>query len=248
MDYLGLVISKRHKPVHGQTKKIKIPDWSDYFNKVDIGKSYFVQEYNSLFVKGPQIDNMIECDLYMINEEVVMAKNNHFFPANFILNLLGLIPLQYSLTFFWGIFLKNTTDTKYFKDVYFKGACEIEHFEFLCSVGFKKYIIDNCPSSYSFTSMKIIQSVLLKNDIHDFYFTDVPESIDEFDYYKNHLAKLGFGLKFIEDLSGIIEVSSFFELKNILNTNTGKKIIFQANKYFIDSRDLNYELLQFELP
>lgn len=75
-------IKRRISPRHGQSRKITIPNWPEFFDKEFQGKILSVQEYNSLFV-SPNIGHNIEIEYYSIEEEIVMAKNEKFISFQF---------------------------------------------------------------------------------------------------------------------------------------------------------------------
>lgn len=129
--------------------------------------------------------------------------------------------------------------------IYFKGACEREHFIFLKEMGFSKFVINNDPSSASFTSMRVICDLITNEDIKDFIFTRVPSSVIEFNYYRDELNKHGVALKFCDDLTQSIECDSLnFDYQD----NKGAcSLIFNAEQFFNFSRELDFNSLELAL-
>ena len=129
--------------------------------------------------------------------------------------------------------------------IYFKGACEREHFVILKKMGFSKFVINNDPSSFSYTSMRVICDLIVNVHINDFIFTRVPSSVIEFNYYRDELNKHGVALKFFDDLTQSIECDSLnFDYQD---NNGSCPLIFNAEQFFNFSRELDFNSLELAL-
>lgn len=83
LSWLGYGLSKRSKPIHGQSREITIPCWREYFPSSYFGKRYYVQEYNSLcVVRNKNICKMVN-NLYVSEGEILMAESRDFISYQF---------------------------------------------------------------------------------------------------------------------------------------------------------------------
>ena len=129
---------------------------------------------------------------------------------------------------------------------FFNGACEEDHFIFLISKGINCFIICNDPSSASFTSMKVIQSIIDNHYVKEIILTMIPSTIEEFEYYQKEFMKRNIALKFLDDIIIDKKVSSFKELEFGI-TLSREIILIDGKKYFNDPRSMDYDRLSIEL-
>ena len=128
----------------------------------------------------------------------------------------------------------------------FNGACEEDHFTFLISKGINCFIICNDPSSASFTSMKVIQSIIDNHNVKEIILTMVPSTIEEFEYYQKEFIKRNIVLKFLDDLIVDRKIYSFKDLEYGLSLRR-EIILIEGKEYFTDPRSMDYDRLSIEL-
>ena len=123
--------------------------------------------------------------------------------------------------------------------IYFLGACEEVHFQTLSKIGTTKFILDNNPSSPTFTTMKVMRNIFSNLKIKDVILTNIPSSIEEFNYYQKEFNSFGILLKFLDDFDEVIKVSDIKKLGDI-DFHNNKIIIFDLENYFSEYRIIEF--------